>query len=716
MAPRRSTARLTGLVLLTSAGLTLAPAPISRATPPASEPWLLTRTLQAHQVRIPCVFAPAHLGHPLRLVEDLLATDDVTGVRLALERTLRGLDGRLLPPLDEPELWRPWARVPAPSEVLRSWQRALPTGKRVEIALANVGPPTSTSSETDPVLWHAAAQPAARAQFDRAIEAAQWGRALRLLEAIPRDAVSPALETQVLTHARAATRVDRLAQLATDRADAQLPKVLNLQLSVPLDPERELRPTSDHPEGVRGRIGYRPAPAATVLPLVGGGELIFVVGPRALAIATDAPARILWDRARLQEGASAPGLTHAPASPVPIPGGFMAPERGVAPENPLLIPPSHRGLGQWTSWRAYRYEPGRPATPTRDASARFLDDVRTAGSICAPPWVDGEIVAVLTARGWDQLEIKLHAGSARSGSLLWTRSLGVVERPWLAANDLRSLVPVGHLERIGDDLVATPGVGWIARVDARTGEYRGVLLYERLDPESEPSQPVHTIDRTRFRELPAPSSRPGGQRQWVSSVAERPLYVVLPADGSHVLAIDLVRWQVSWAHGPVGPETQLLAERDGRCVLVDPRVAIGESHLGARWIDGATGRLDAELRLDLESPHRPTSESAAVRAADPKSGADLAANAPILSGLPTATAHQLWVPCRQQLLAWNWEHLEAHGDGGSVRPDHAVDWPPGSVGGTAMPLTGGGIVCFSRGFAREGTSPVIEVFGGAAPR
>lgn len=680
-----------------------------------SETWLLTRTLQGDQVRIPCVFAPARLEHPLQIVDALIDIRDTAGASAALRRTLESLSGRLLPPIETTNISRPWARVPPPSEVLRGWQRQNSRILDLEFTPWARGTESSYAAETHPVMWHRDAQLGAIAAFERAVEAAEWGRAWRLLETIPRERVPARLEALIASGARTWSPIGALRPPATEQLAARVPKSLERRLSVPMDRDRDLRPQPDHPSGLRTRVNYRLSPGGSVFPLIGSHEVVFAVGPRVLAIDPRPPARILWDTRPSEETAPASALTHRPSGPIAIPGGFLAPERRMLAENPLLIPTSHRGVTGWTSWRGYRLIFEQPPAPMHNGVTRFLNTVRAAGNVIAAPWVDPEVVAVLTVEGWEELEFKLHAGSSETGTPLWVRSLGSAERPWLAANDLRSLLPPGHIDRVGDDLIVTPGSGWLARVDRKTGDYRGVLFYERIDEEAEPSQPVHTFERTRFREVTAPGSRPVGARSWVSSPEDRPLYVVLPADGSHLLGIDVARWQVQWAHGPIGPEAQLVTVRGGRCFVLDLQVPTSATTVRGAWVDGATGRLEGVCDLTLTGPGRAPNSDESDSDRDESSPRDpVAADDPILSGSPIATAEQLWIPGRTALMAWDWARLD-HPDDRAMAPQYATTWPAGSVGGTTLPLDGGALICFSRGFVREGTGPVIEVFARGEP-
>lgn len=682
--------------------------------------WWGTTTPQAHSMnqtlavgaaQVPCL-GPGIAGrHPLAQIRDQIVAGDLENAVAELETFLSSLDGWLLLPPSGATTTSGWQSVLPVTRVLRDWLDSLPEGAAA-LPLDRLVPSRSAQkrasltklSPTDPVYWHPEALPWAQERFERALEAHHLEEALRLLSSPQTVACAPELRgflrSQLVPSGPAAAHS---AAAPHQLGDYVLPEQLQLRYQIAID-VGHVKPTPQHPEGLRGRVRTRVGPTSLITPLVTPETAVFVAGPKALGVSLAPSPRLQWELEVHPKGAAGAALLHRTTSPTTVGSWLALPSRTASGQDPGRIGASHRDSVGWETWRLFETKPGLPPQPLAHPAAEFLARHSAHETVIAPPLLVRDQIFLLTVRGWNELRIQLHAGNVLSGNTLWSRRLGSVDRPWHSVNDLRTLLPSGQLLSFAGEIIAVPGTGWVSRIDAVSGTHVAAFFYPTLTWEELPYQPVLTVDRTRFRELPVPRVRLC--HSWIASSDAANAFggaahlIALPSDSESVFSLNLENWRLSWAHGPVGRGASMLGAIDGELLLVDPEVPCGSQQLTVRRLDETTGRVLAHHDLEIVAPED-----------QPRATQEQDRDAPLIVGLPTVTQSALWVPTAWGIQSWNWDSL----GGGVNAPNTFLVWPAGSQGGTLVPLPDGRILTVSSGFVGQGTPAMIEVFGDPVP-
>lgn len=627
--------------------------------------------------RIPMVTSSNTQPHPLFVIEQLLRSGDVVRASDLLLAVTRQLDGRLMAP---PGGWlapRRWGRLGAPEEILARWLHQLRQAPDCDLSLLAL--PTPTPPAFQPL-------PDAHRALDHAIERNELPRAWQMMQTLLARG-DPILDSSA---ARAVVRALPTIVAPSPLVHPERPRTqrLRLALRIPLDPNGEVAPPQQNAHDVGSHTHRRLPQYVPSFPLVDEGaarQAIVVTGTRLHSIALDAEARSLWTYPfHASTDAVKPSLVHLPVWPLAVDGMLVVPGRTNATATPK---PSLRG-GRWPvcwlRWRALVHsalpQPPRAPQPTTGGLQRVFDDAALRGTIVAPPVVHGEQVFLLVATGWTECSLELVCASKLDGQVSWRRPLGSQQHHWHSSRDLRTLLPVAQLLLFGGDVIVSTGRGWLARVSAADGRYRGVLFYESWGYAGLPFKPLLSVGNTELRTLPQPEVRPPSPI-WVSGTR----LFLLPDDSQHVLAIDLARWQVAWAHGPVSRFSTLFPATDDTLVLVDGQSKVGSNLVTTRFLDATTGRVVHENPWQLPAP--------------------ASAEAPLFAGPPLLVGRTLVAPTPSGLASVTLEALRS--DAPTITS--LTEWPVGSTGGAITPLPNGRWLTITPGTSPQ-DPPAIELY------
>lgn len=675
-----------------------------------------TRRLPIGPVTLP-FYAPSWLGGDgWPRFDEVLAEDDRVGLRSMLERLVGELDGNAIAP-SEPErsTTGEWIRVPPPHELLADWwRRTVPDDFVVPDGWidSQVDAPRSTS----PVLWLPATRGELRTWLELAWEAARvddlWlvrcgleisgGRLPAPLDGSELDAW--------LSKARGATRAsanespwrstfpsqqsDRNAELEGDR--------LYLEASLPI----ELAPTpslaaSRYSERRLGDGEVRRTPLDSIYPLVSDDAVVLGTGSEAIGISLQPPFGITWSVRSHELGfaRSWPALLLPSIVPVAWKDRLIINFRTSREEHKNGLTNYLIAGGQEQLELPY-HRPFEVQLQSSDRGTSTIAHRRLHSALpddatpCGPPLVRGDRVYLPYFQGFREVELHVIAHDLVRDETLWDRFVGAYEVDWLCDRDLRNYLPEVFLDEYAGELLVHTNQGFLFRLGAARGDWRGAFCYPRHELE-ELFVGVHATYRgLRMQGLPDPRPRYPGPSLLLDRGAERaPLWVVLPADARHVIAIDLARWELAWTQ-PVPRQTQLLGGDQNEILLLDNDIAVGEHELELRRLDPNTGR-HRELRpLSLACR-----ESKRLGGKPDPAG-------PLLRGVPRKVGSEIWVPTLRGL-----EVFDATARGTEpLEPARVWKWPDGAVGGTTIPLGPGRLLTVHRGDEGLMTQGFLELF------
>lgn len=567
----------------------------------AHDPVLPAATLERGNLHLAGVGTSITHPHPLEALSELLAAGRLSQAQQALDGLLVGLDGRLLLPRAGLESTGPWARAPSAAVQLAEWARteSLRT-TRFEARVSSDAPNLPPSLH--PVLWHPAQRDEAQAIFWRHVEAGRLSEAHRLQ--------MTRTDLQVPSAVTAWLRGALIADLPRpDIPHPDLPSTWHVVARFALGPAAPLRVPEelDVP-------APNPGPALVSALRTGGGRALLSLGDGLWQLDGTPADGTPEDRAshppeasqaprlhRILEPSDPPrtGPRHQVLAPVAVADWILVPARGMRPEAPYEFTGVDQRGGGWVDWRLWRRGIDGMLQPRRTGAQRFLDTCQQRGSIIAPPCIDQQLdqIAVLVVEGFEVLRVSLHAASLSRGEPRWSRPIGEFACPWHSARDLRTLLPTGALVRAGTRYLAAPGLGWIAEVEVFDGALGGLIFYDTVDPSEQPSESLFSLGATRFRTLPAPRPEPYPSPRGVRGAEGRPLLVLRPADSTHLLAVDLERGRLAWAHGPL-PAGATLVPEAGELLVFEEQ----GNEWQLRWLEPETGRVACELSYPGSPP------------------------------------------------------------------------------------------------------------------
>ncbi|MFQ5655299.1 MAG: hypothetical protein ACE5GW_11290 [Planctomycetota bacterium] len=673
-------------------------------------------------VRLPFYLPTWAEKDPLSTVGARLGADDRVGAADLLARLLAAREGRLLlPPGGVPRRGRV-VRIGPPGEIFREWlATSAAWGNWLPMAPEDAPDVSLPLDSTSPLLWHPEALERARRRLEEALEAGRFPEAWLLLTRRGlREGLAPPLrrwleESRLGRSPSGPWRSGFPGQEASSPSRPAEPRSLRLlyRISLPFRPT-PLDPGSRH---LAKRIGTRRTPLGAIYPLVGPDSLLLATGAEVFELSTHPPFLRCWEIRGDEVGASGshPELLVVPVRPAAsgetLAISFRTPRKEHrSTMNVLFDPPPLKDSG-WSrivllGGAAPREEP----LPLRWQMELWREGYTSLG----PPRIDGDRIIIAAARGWREVELVLFAFAMGDGSLIWRRHLGTVPRHWHSNSDLRGVVPEATIVTHGGDLIVVHGAGWLARVAADSGEYRGAIIYSRYSLDRLPHPSAPTLAGDRFRVLPAPRPRYSGPPLVLPAAPEgRAALIVLPPDARELLAVDLERWQILWTH-PVKPQTRLLGAHAGRLLLLDAGIPAGKKTLDLRSIDATTGRVLEDGWQTLEVAGEPQEPAPARRGDRGSRGSPRGSGvggeppqdtrlAPLLTGVPRLVGDALWVPGTGGLEIWT---LPRRGGG---PPDRVLPWPRTSRGGTPIPLGEGRIALLRRGDEGLKSSSALEI-------
>ncbi|MEM7166833.1 MAG: hypothetical protein AAF581_15325 [Planctomycetota bacterium] len=643
---------------------------------------LPTQNLAIGDRQLPVIATTPSEPHPLTEIEQhLRAGRYVQGAEL-LRDFVPSCGGRLLAP---PGNWlapRRWGRLGAPDEVLREWFDTLRTDPAIELPLFVIPENLAqTRNDVAPILWHPGLRSELRRERDLALESNDIGAAWRLTRSLQPERTQPSpVEATLLAAITQALPTSPLVH-----AFQPLPQSLELALRIPLSTTSEVATPQSNAHGAPPGRHRKPPQYVPTYPLIVDDTAVIVTGMRARGIAIGTEPRVAWDQqlATMTEGLQ-PALVHVPIAPQALAEFLLIPARTTATATPRPSPRAARWPRSWLQWRALLRQPPRPPVATAGPLQQLFDAATRHGTVVAQPLQTRGRVYLLVAAGWQQCTLHLLCGDAGTGRLLWTRKLGATQHQWHSSRDLRTLLPTGQLLRYGDDIIVSTGRGFLSRVDATTGSYRGVILYESWGYAGLPFTQQLSVGNVELRTLPRPAVRPPSPIL-LDTATGTPLLTLLPDDSQHVLAIDLAAWNVHWAHGPVQRFATLFPAGAREVLILDGDASAGARHAPARFVDRSSGRVVHESGLAL--PASPQENAALLN------GPPLLVGATVVVSTPTGIGH---VP-----LA-------------ALRRDAApaitlCSWPRGSRGGCLAPLPNGQWLAITAGTTDEEPA-AIEIY------
>lgn len=698
----------------TAAGQDAPTAPPPSNSPTPSEP--TTRRLPVGPMTLP-FYSPSWLGGDgWPRFDEVLAEGDRVGLRSMLERLVGELDGdAIAPPESERASTAEWIRIPPPHELLANWWRTAVPGDFV-VPEGWIDGQVEAPRSTSPVLWMPAARDGLSAWIELAWEAARvddlW-LVWRTLESpgskLPASIGDGRLDAW-LRGARGSTREvtpesrwrstfprqrpEERAGLSGDR--------LYLEASLPI----ELAPTPSlaanrYSERRLGDEGIRRTPLDAIYPLVGEDTVVLGTGSEAIGVSLEPPFAITWSLRSRELGypRSWPALLLHSIVPVAWKDRLIINFRSSREEHKngltnYLIAGGQEQL-QLPYHRPFELELESSESGTTTHVHRHLDGALPDDATpCGPPLVRGDRIYLAYFQGFREVELHVLAYDLAGNSALWDRFVGAYEVDWLCDRDLRNYLPEVFLDEYAGELLVHTNQGFLFRLGSDRGDWRGAFCYPRHELE-ELFVGVHATYRgLRMQGLPDPRPRyPGPSLILERGAGRAPLWVVLPADARHVIAIDLARWELAWTQ-PVPRQTQLLGGDANEILLLDNDIAVGSHELELRRLDPETGR-----HRELRSLVLACRESKRLGGEPDPAG-------PLLRGVPRRVGGELWVPTLRGLEVFD---LTASGTE-PLEPTRVWKWPDGAVGGTAIPLGPGRLLTVHRGDEGLMTQGFLELF------
>ena len=638
-----------------------------------------SREVPVASVEIP-FYAPTWAPeNPLHSIEGLLESGDTNGAADGLRLCLDDLieSGHLLYPLLPPD--RPASaiqRIPGNGETLAEWHAQL--RERGAPPLIRPGRELVIErSASAPLYWHPAWRETAEAALEVALARGDLDVVRRL--------AAPPLSLELAPAVRR-TLDDAVTFELTPRPTPrpELPKSWKRRYSIPL----ELSPAPGDRRMQDSKVPRR-VPLSVVRPALLDDRVFLSTGSRLLGLTIGDKPRIFLRKAFLESPFST--LLHYPVSTISDGKSLVALVRNPVKEHAQV---NSYGLAktipQFHQLRAFAID-GRQLRPI----APGLMDVALDYNVVGEPLILGDRLIFLAVQGWQRLRLDAFSYNLRTDRLEWSRHVGTIGYERTSESDLADVLPCAELHSVGGHLVVVSSLGWIARLEEKTGEYRGTLFYRRNErPRNESS--FHKLGRFNYVASPTPRPRYPTRPEWIASDGALAGHLVLlPPDSRDLLAVDLDRWEVVWRHEEVSAQVMLLGSMDNDLLLLDCGVAPDTQQLELRRLDGVTGRMrhqPLQLNLSNGAPLVP--------------GLERFAHLPVLTGVPLLVGKQLWVPTHGGIDMW-WVAETAQGE---RVPDRTLSWPAGSFGGTPVPLSETRVATFSRGDVELGTPSRLEIF------
>ncbi|MFN0059248.1 MAG: hypothetical protein ACKVX7_12380 [Planctomycetota bacterium] len=661
-------------------------------------------------------------GRPLELLAQALADDDDVRALDMLTRIIAELDGALMvppPPPDARQLdvdCRDTLRVPPSHEVLAAWVARLSPIARERLATLSRRLP----ADAKPVragsacLWLPELRAEAIERLELAIENADTEAAWLIASALhpiddaalgfiarPQTTVATAYSPWTNTFPRPDALSDAPRSLLTARS-LRLETKIPVPLATYAADESIFSSQSDDPNKRRDR-GFvhkldalsRETPPNAIYPLLGTNEVLFAAGSEVFAIDTESDYKRLWTVFAGAQGRPKPSedLIYTPSTPIASSGYQVLLFRTERPEDNLRgclyaevvsAPSSDLSIG-FNHAYIFRSTTGRQP-PTLVAYVKSLPPDST---ICAPPLIANERLYLLAVRGLVHQELTLYCLRLTDGGIEWQRRLVNIKREWLASEDAHTLVPEARLAAVLGDIIVITGVGWVARVGADVGDYRGGLVYSRHDERDLPHV-ESGVNRYKLRKLPRPRLRYPGPDLVLSRDKRSPLFVFLASDARDLIAMDLERFTVEWAHA-AEPQCQLLGQVGDELLLLDTTIAADGKEVRLRSVY-TNGLLAADpQQIILDSPE--LNYTAGNRA-----------RAPVLMGVPKLIGRELWIPTVRGL------EIRALGFDAPTSAPNILPWPTTADGGTPYLLPNGKLLTITRGNRELGKVSCVEIF------
>lgn len=691
---------LLGICLLWRSNLASAQeAPSPRPTPLPTH----TRLCALGAIELPIYQPTWSEVHPLARVSELIALGQEIEAFESLTRILTELEGGLLlkPAHD---LTSDWLRVPSPDEVLREWIQQHPAALPWQSLATSKGSSTKPSTKlwpADPIFWLPAAFDRGALDrhgnvFDHAVESGDWRLALQLLAAPTAGRAGSRLATasfELRSFLRqSAQRTASESRFRSTFPVAQpnaAPPLRELQLENRIELldrglatllHQDLAPELPDPDRLV-RCSTRRLPRGENYPLTDHRQVVVELGSRILAIDLDRGARVRWEyelpknsgsrRADLLTRCSRPSIlgdtiltllrTRAPQHPIHLAGDLAS----------RIGPSLAWDEAQRVAWtQPVRLTPPNldaPFTQTpsavhvsRDALTQALASVTQHADLAAPPLVVDDRVHLLLTQGLHCVRFELVTLDRQRGEVLWRRFLGNENFRQISESDIRGSTRRCELLASGGDLLVFTDAGWCARVDGRTGGFRGLLRYPRYSLEDTPRRKSAFGGPSRCWNVISPRMRYLGP---VIAGYEHQV-IVLPGDSKHVLALDTHHWKVDWASPELSKQCALLGRVGNQLVLLDCAIKRGQHEMTLLILNAGDGTIARAHRLELtaRSPESPT--------------------APLLVGVPRLhgaqdRAPEVWIPTQAGIEIWPLLARQA-------KASRVVPWPENSAGGTPI--------------------------------
>jgi len=577
-------------------------------------------------------------------------------------------------------------RIEPPHLQLARWARGMPESF-LEVALQRLEP--IPIDGVHPLVWHPRLQEEAGQALHEAIERADRSTAAALLR---RPGLSSILDQEILQWLQA----EQFAEPLWQRVDG---------------------PTRSHPQASWEQLfsPSRPAPAsqefvtpatlssmtlrqrrAASYPLLSGSLALLCNDQQVVAIDLDDPQQALWQwnsEPKIEYRGTPGKVAPFPSVPwIPVSSGsrclflMPTPSKNVRPSSNVFL-----ALGGWKDqgWlEATLLEiPDRSSPPT---DSWVLPIIKEGFTACPTPLLRGDRLWLMATRGWNQLEIWVFAFDVSSRKELWRRQLAAETLEAHSMHDLRDKILHSALALDGDSLLLCRSGGAIDCLSAATGEHIASLYQPRWRLEQ--LSPLSTAKFGPSRFLGYPAQVPRALTPLQPPQDEATPWVMLPADGRLLIALDPKPWTVRWSH-PVARAASYLGIVDGLAWILD---ATDEDRRGVVEVTG----LDPRRGTVRSGPWRiPLHIPIATPATSSSSGSD-SSSTPHLQGAPRLLPGRLWIPTRLGL------QVHSLTDGSMVG---WTEWPSGATGGTATPYVEGNlIVTHSNPFvtAKHGTTPM----------
>lgn len=686
-------------------------------SPAAAEP--PTRSLRLGHRRLP-YYAPewAETAAPLDAISSWLA-EDRPRARRAFQDLVQNVAGEILLPTSFDASAPPPLTIPASAPLLRAFVDGLADEHASLAAAAGLTQGTDARPHWPSAapFWHPALLEQATAHFERAVEQGERALAHSWLDAPNRPDVAPVVlewladaapgrasgwrQTYASAGQRSATAGRSTLAATSKPALPPLTAVHSLSrdaavgessLSYWNGREVELAPIPVGP------VEQRPLLANLQYPLIhADGRVIIEVGSRVTCLDTTQKLERLWEVSAHQlGGVVAASPARICAAPIAGPRGLIAcrVSAGVPVgwelaggfgkrHMPDLIHGSRPEVAaametvRWNVLGLLRVAPGAAPEVVKFPA---LDAALEQSTIVAPPLFVGDLLIVVSTRGWFEVEFSALALDLNTGKIAWRRPLGIVT-PQIDTLHYRDQIREARLDRCGHRIVVSVDGGWSSALDVTTGAHLGTLVQDLP-----PSPPPFAAGNSKIQQLIHRSRvvvHLTGRHQYTGPTLRVPhadgeRLVFLPPRGLHLLALQPQDMRCLWQSQPFSDTTCLLGAHDGHAILLDLFTSKGDQTIALLRVNLETGELVTRRMLSVPLPAAAWNDEA------------------IVLGPPQLHGAEVWVPTLTGIAIWGLPTLPA-APPGPLPPTTLRPWPTGSVGGSVFPLPGGGLLTITRG-------------------